>query len=429
MITKMTLLTLPQAFALTATALMMSTVHAGTAEQDEIQQLRAEVQALRALVEQQLPKASVQNTVSLSAPEVVTAATSPAPKSATSPLQIKTANGAEAKLYGFIRGDAAYQIEGGKSMFNRINAVSLEGDADKKSTEDRFDSTATTTRIGVDFSTPVDGVKVGGKVEVDFRGSNDSLRIRHAYLTYKNWLFGQTTSTFLATDLQPEMLDFGSPLGIGTFRTPMVRYSDKLDANLEYAVGLEKGRDDNRLPALTAKLKSSFADGKGNTSVRALVQEVRARDADDETALGWGVGAGVSYKLTDNLQVMGNYSHVKGDDKFLLHSNSAYNLNTAKDDLNLNESDAFNVGATYKISPKLRTTLAYSLVLADDSSDFADMATDAQNETLQQAWLNVMYNPVTPITLGVEYIYGERETFSGKTGKDNRIGAMARYNF
>jgi hypothetical protein len=36
--------------------------------------------------------------------------------------------------------DTAYQFEGAKGMFNRINGVLLDGDPDKKSTEDRLDS-------------------------------------------------------------------------------------------------------------------------------------------------------------------------------------------------------------------------------------------------------------------------------------------------
>jgi hypothetical protein len=52
-----------------------------------------------------------------------------------------------------------------------------------------------------------------------------------------------------------------------------------------------------------------------------------------------------------------------------------------------------------------------------------------QNKTLQQGWWNMMYSAVPPVTLGVEYIYGERKTFNGQKGKDNRVGAMARYNF
>ena len=56
-------------------------------------------------------------------------------------------------LYGFVRGDAAYQFEGGRGIFNRINTVTLDNAPDKEATEDRFDATATTTRVGVDFKT------------------------------------------------------------------------------------------------------------------------------------------------------------------------------------------------------------------------------------------------------------------------------------
>ncbi len=62
-----------------------------------------------------------------------------------------------------------------------------------------FVATAKVTRLGLDFNTPVGDNKVGGKVEVDFAGTSDNLRIRHAYLTLNNWLFGQTTSRLLAS--------------------------------------------------------------------------------------------------------------------------------------------------------------------------------------------------------------------------------------
>ena len=447
-----------QSLAVTIATLMMTATHAATAEQEEIAQLRAEVEALKALIQQNLPQVQQATTVTsapqpknttMTAVEKTSVANNPTVEKSL-PLQLKTAGGAEVKLYGFVRGDASYQFEGGNAIFNRINAVALDNAADKTKTEDRFYSTATTTRLGLDFKSPIEGQNVGGKIEVDFRGTNDSLRIRHAYLTLNNWLLGQTTSSFLATDLQPEMLDFNSPLGIGTFRTPMVRYSDKLSADTAYFVGLEKGRDDNRFPALTAKVKHSFAEGKGTTSIRALSQEVRSRDAfqdvkdadgvvvgtkqisKDESEFAWGLAAGVKYQLSKQLQIMGDYSHVKGDDKFLLYSNSPFNINANDLSLNLNEFDALTVGATYQFNPKVRSTLGYGLMLANDSNDYADnlASTDTvQNKTLQQGWLNVMYSPVTPVTLGVEYVYGERETFSGETGKDNRVGAMARYNF
>ncbi|WP_336929859.1 DcaP family trimeric outer membrane transporter [Acinetobacter tandoii] len=424
-----------QSLAVTIATLMMTVTHAASAEQEEIAQLRVDVEVLKALIQQNFLQVKQSRAVSPTIkPQTTTsiAVHSTISTEKASPLQVKTAGGSEVKLYGFVRGDVSYQFDGGDAIFNRINAVALSDITNTNKTEDRFYSTATTTRLGLDFKAPIEDQDIGGKVEVDFRGSNDSLRIRHAYLTLNNWLLGQTTSTFLATDLQPEMLDFNAPLGIGTFRTPMVRYSDKFNADTSFFFGLEKGRDDNRFPALTAKVKHNFSADKGTTSLRALAQEFRATDAENKTALSWGLGLGASYKFSEQLRVMGDYSHVKGDDKFLLYTNTAYNISPATTDINLNEFDALTVGATYQFNPKVRSTLGYGLMLANDNNDFADNLTSTdtvQNKTLQQGWLNVMFSPVTPVTLGVEYVYGERETFFGKKGKDNRVGAMARYNF
>ncbi|RLZ11225.1 DcaP-like protein [Acinetobacter sp. 2JN-4] len=435
-----------QGLAMIIAALMMNNAHASS-EQEQIQQLRAEITELRALLEQYLPQIKQQNdapkAIEMSSATVVAnndnANTVTTEANQKPPLSFNTASGAQVQLYGFLRGDATYQVKGGDGIFNRINKVDLEG---QEKNSDRFYSTATVTRLGLDFKAPVEDAEVAAKLEVDFRGgsSNDTIRIRHAYLTYNDWLFGQTTSTFLATDVQPEMLDFNSPLGIGTFRTPMVRYSGKLDSDISYAIALEKGNDDNRVPAFTSKLKYDFAEGKGTSSARVLLTEVRSKAAFDkdhkqisanDSDLGWGVAVGAKYKLTDALQAMIDFSHVKGDSKFLLYSNNAFNVNPNNLDIYLNEFDAFTAGASYQITPKLRSTLAYGAMFADDSNDFAKQAvTDAtQNKTLQQGWWNVMYSPVTPITFGLEYIYGERKTFDGQKGKDSRVGAMARYNF
>lgn len=411
---------LKQSLAVAMTAVVMSSAHAAT-EQDEIQQLRQEVEALKALITAQ--KQSVQL--------VEPAATQPA----KSPVALKSKAGAAVDIYGFVRADAGYQFKGGANTFNHIHNVDLQKN---QANEDRFYATAKATRLGLDFKAPVEGANVGGKIEIDFAGTTDesnAVRIRQAYLTYNNWLFGQTTSTFVSADTQPEFLDFGSPLGIGTYRTPVVRYSDKIDDSTRYFVALEKGANSNRLPALTGKITLNFADNAGLVSGRALVQEVRARGIGlaatdsrvDDTEFGWGLAAGLNFKPTSQLTLNADYSHVKGDTSFLLYTSGSNNpaaisANSNGRDLDLNEFNAVSLGATYKITPKLRSTLGYGAVFFDD-------AKGNQNDQLQQGWLNVMYNPVKPITFGAEYVYGERETAANEIGRDSRLGFLAKYDF
>ncbi|MBJ8442612.1 DcaP family trimeric outer membrane transporter [Acinetobacter bereziniae] len=402
-----------KSLALTVTALMVNTAQAATDSQ-EIQQLRNEVQELKALLQQQ------QQQVRLVESKVESA-----PASASSGLKSKS--GADINIYGFVRGDANYIIEGADDDFNKVNATTGEA-------KDKLRATAKTTRIGLDFNTPVGDAKVGGKVEVDFAGNgvNENLRIRHAYLTYNNWLFGQTTSNFLSSHA-PEMIDFATNLGGGTTRIPQVRYAYNLAPTTKLLVAAEEGNSAGitgtaikySLPVLTGKVTQSYAGGNGNASARVLVENYKDNNIRKDKT-GWGIGVGTDFKVADPLKLFADASYVVGNSNYLYGSNSAYSV--VNGDIEQNEFAAVQVGGTYKILPNLRSTLAYGALFADNGTDFAK-ANQSANEKVQQAWLNVIYSPAKPIDLGIEYINGKRETFAGQSYKDNRVGLMAKYNF
>ncbi|WP_151797789.1 DcaP family trimeric outer membrane transporter [Acinetobacter bereziniae] len=402
-----------KSLALTVTALMVNTAQAATDSQ-EIQQLRNEVQELKALLQQQ------QQQVRLVESKVESA-----PASASSGLKSKS--GADINIYGFVRGDANYIIEGADDDFNKVNATTGEA-------KDKLRATAKTTRIGLDFNTPVGDAKVGGKVEVDFAGNgvNENLRIRHAYLTYNNWLFGQTTSNFLSSHA-PEMIDFATNLGGGTTRIPQVRYAYNLAPTTKLLVAAEEGNSAGitgtaikySLPVLTGKVTQSYAGGNGNASARVLVENYKDNNIGKDKT-GWGIGVGTDFKVADPLKLFADASYVVGNSNYLYGSNSAYSV--VNGDIEQNEFTAVQVGGTYKILPNLRSTLAYGALFADNGTDFAK-ANQSANKKVQQAWLNVIYSPAKPIDLGIEYINGKRETFAGQSYKDNRVGLMAKYNF
>ncbi|NUG55778.1 DcaP family trimeric outer membrane transporter [Acinetobacter baumannii] len=415
-----------KSLAITVTALMMSGANAATSDKEEIRKLRQEVEALKALVQEQR---QVQQQQQVQLAEVKA---QPQPVAApVSPLAgFKSKAGADVNLYGFVRGDANYIIEGADNDFGDVSK------SDGK-THDKLRATAKTTRLGLDFNTPVGDDKVGGKIEVDFAGSttdsNGSLRIRHAYLTYNNWLFGQTTSNFLANHA-PEMIDFSTNIGGGTKRVPQVRYNYKLGPTTQLFVSAEKGDSTTSvtgdsikysLPALTAKITQGYAEGRGSASARVLVENYKSQLADDDKT-GWGVAVGTDFKVSDPLKLFADASYVVGDNSYLYGSNSPYAVDG--NSIEQNEFVAVQVGGTYKILPNLRSTLAYGAQFSDDGTDYARLNASA-NEKVQQAWINFIYTPVKPIDLGVEYVNGKRDTFDGKSYKDNRVGLMAKYSF
>ncbi|WP_371970996.1 DcaP family trimeric outer membrane transporter [Acinetobacter sp. AL9] len=414
--------------AIAVTTLIVGTAHAAKTEQQQIQELRQEVEALKSLIQQQQQVQQQQQTQIAQVQQAKPAA----PASALSSLKSKS--GADVSIYGFVRGDANYIIDGADSDFNSTHAV---GNATTKSTKDKLVATAKVTRLGLDFNTPVGDNKVGGKVEVDFAsGAAENLRIRHAYLTFNDWLFGQTTSSFASVHA-PEMIDFSTNIG-GTgasARVPQVRYSQKLAPATQLFVSAEEGNSkatqtgdlSYRLPVLTAKVTQGFADGKGLASARALVEHYKSDAANDDKT-GWGAAVGANYQVAEPLKVSADVAYMKGNSNHLYGSNTAYSV--VGNSIEQNEAVAVQVGATYKFSPQLRSTLAYGALFADDGTDYARaIANVDQNETVQQAWINFIYSPVKPVDLGIEYINGERKNFDGKKFSDDRVGFMARYSF
>lgn len=400
---------------------------AQTQQQKEIEQLRQEVQALRNMVEQQ----KVQTAQTATA---IAAVQRPAPVATANPV-LKTAKGAEFNLYGNVRADASYQVEGTSRdlPYNHINAVALEGNSENS---DRLRSTLAATRLGLDFKTQVSEQDVKGKIEVDFLGGSnfDNLRIRHAYLSYGNWLMGQTWSNFAVPDYMPETIDALAYVGGAVKRTPQVRHTTKFNPQTNLVMALEDPKDASitqRLPALTARLNHQFADNF-NVSARAMGHEKRV-NSDEE--MGWGVGLGAKYDVVPGTTLKADYYHVKGDSSFVSFTNSGV-VKQADGSLVQSEFDSITVGLTQQFNEKLRGTVGYGYMIFDEDQNYINALTNktAANKELWQAWANVFYSPTKPLSFGLEYVYGEREAFGAapngsKTGEDNRLNAVAIYNF
>jgi len=435
---KRTVLMSMMAMSLGGISLSTQAQTSAQSNQQEIEQLRQEVQALRALVEQQQRQTAV-----------VTAHVAATPAPASKPV-MKIASGAEFNLYGNIRADASYQAEGGSAarMYNQINAVPLEGVGERS---DEFKSTLAATRLGMDFKAPVGaGDKaLSGKVEVDFLGgaSFDNLRIRHAYISYANWLIGQTWSNFAVPDYIPETVDALVYAGGSIKRTPQVRYTSTISPETNLVFAVEDPKDatitgiKQRLPALTARLNHKFAD---NLTVSAHAMGNEKRVNEDEK-MAWGVGLGAKYDIVPGTTLKADYYHVKGDSSFVSYANTGV-ITAANGDLLQSEFNSILVGLTQQFNDKLRGTLGYGYMNFSNDQDYvnaliASTPADATqsnatkaNKDLWQAWANVFYSPTKPLSFGLEYVYGEREALGAATngstkGEDNRINAVAIYNF
>ena len=394
----------------------------------EVEQLRNEVKQLREMIEQQQ---HVQNKQIVALENNVKAAQ--VVSQAKDQTFARTKAGAEVTLYGNIRADLLYQSEGGSAdrLYNQINSVPLKG---HNESSDQLKSTLAATRLGLDFKT--DDKVISGKIEVDFLGANDGLRIRHAYFNYGQWLIGQTWSNFAVPDYMPETIDALGYVGGAVKRDAQIRYTHKFNAETQLVTALEDSKDalsNMRIPVLSTRLNQSFADRAGALSLRGMVSEKRTV-ADNE--LAWGIGLGAKYDISAKTTFKADYYHVKGDSSLVSWTNQGFAIDANKNIMALNQFDSITVGVTQQFNSQWRGTLGYGYMKADENQDYIRYLSDPTkaNKTLWQAWANVFYSPKKPLSFGLEYVYGERKAFvaapNGQdTGEDNRFNAVAIYNF
>lgn len=439
---------------------------AKTQTQQQVSDLQAQVAQLQQLVQQlstqqqqqaaqqqeqavQLQEAAIQ---ALEKPNV-------APKESSSkPGWLTLGDGqTQLKIYGSIRADSTYDFAGSNAnttdIYNRTNRVPLNS---ANATQGSLNVSAAASRIGLDVTRPTSYGDLVAKLEGDFLGSgtaytnaNGSFRVRHAYLTLGHWLLGQTGSIFVNGETIPEVVDANGPMGSGSQRNVQVRYTQPITKTQKVLVALEGGDADgytgtaqtsggSRFPALTARYDISTADKKGVLQVHGLVHEnrVSTNDTNAEEKLGWGAGIGAKYSLTPNDMVFANYYHVRGDNRYMLYSNTAYvaTANGTSYTISPSEFDSALVGYSRKWNAQWRSTLAGGGIWYKDDNAYAKAFTTgvkpsaSTNKTMYNIIVNTFYSPVKNVDIGAEYTYGQRETFAAATSTESNKGDFSRFN-
>lgn len=345
-------------------------------------------------------------------------------------------------VYGILRLDGAIDFKDTTAArsrtSNQINKVPFDAAQGKRS-----DFTIAASRIGFDIKNLAGREDVKAKLEADFwvdNGKGDGkLRIRHAYVNFDDWLFGQTWSLMSNMETMTESIDYTQFLGVSTTRLPQVRRDFNFNAANKLQLALEYASDrTSELPALTAKYiyKNQAVLLMGQGFINEKRAEVDNRDIDK---LSWGVGLGARYKITPKQSVQANYYHVKGDQKFVSYTTQGsssdgaamggdYSVDLNNNSLLQNEFDSLTLGYSHKFNDQWRGNIATSLMKFEDDSAYAK-ANITNNKQLTDHAINLIYTPCPYVDLGVEYHLGERKSFEGKTADISRVNLSAQYKF
>ncbi|NVD34767.1 DcaP family trimeric outer membrane transporter [Marinobacter lutaoensis] len=339
----------------------------------------------------------------------------------------------EASLYGYARLNMSYDFDDDRAVSTRAGSFS----PDDSDAEGHFGADVQQSRIGVKVKHS-SGVMIN--VEGDFRGSGNSagsLRMRHAYGTYKGILAGRTWSNYTSFVGNTPTLDFDSLAGTAGSqdRTEQIRYttgalSFSLEDPSSQAIANDSGR--TSAPAFTARLEDSM-DGF-SYSAAALISQVTFDDGDDDdSALGYAVFGAAKFSVTDNLTIQGALNYTDGATGYLWRSGDNYYGASAYVDGDSIETIAAyggSIGMSLDLGNGRSINLGYGMTKMDlDDAFDAGAATNADAETNQNIMLNYMWTPVKNVMMGVEYGYFDQETYGGDSADANRILFAAQYNF
>lgn len=302
------------------------------------------------------------------------------------------------------------------------------------------------TRVMMGTDSVVNDHKLGFRLEFDLYGqatgqgderiSNTyGLAVRHAYMTYDKWLFGQTWSNFMDAAALSDTVDFiGNTDGTAFVRQGQVRWTSgglSISAEnpyLTYSALNATARstsDEGRMPDLTAAYQ--FKVGKGHIRASVLGRELRydTGTSDDSTYV---VGGSLTGKL-----LLGDNDDVRftlyGGDGIGRYVGLNFQNDAALDaagDLEAISGYAGSLAWRHVFSPKFRTNIIWAM--QDYDIDTGITPATALKGSMSYA-VNGFYTPVPKLDLGLEYRYAEIERENGAEGTMDRFQFTTKYSF
>ncbi|MFT4178019.1 MAG: DcaP family trimeric outer membrane transporter [Thermomonas sp.] len=294
------------------------------------------------------------------------------------------------------------------------------------------------------------GDKLKGYVEMDFFGGGSNalagnevatntyaVTLRQAYVSWNNWLAGQTWSNFQDTAALPDAVDFvGVTEGATFVRQAQIRYTKggfsvsaenpQTTVNTIATAARTNGTGSNTMPDLTARWVTK---GKwGHFSAAGLLRQFKAGD---ETASGAAVSLSGKFNLgdSDDIRWMANYGDGLG--RYMAFGLGPDTALDANGELHAVTGMGGFVAWRHVIGPKLRSNLMYSMAAFDNDKDLAgwNLLSEAATERASSIHANLIYSPLPKLDVGVEIGYGKRELEDSREGDLKRVQATVKYSF
>ena len=319
------------------------------------------------------------------------------------------------------------------------------------------------SRLGVKATMPTAQGPINAKFEFDMFGvggdeGQTTIRLRHAYGEFGQFLAGQTNSLFMDGDIFPNTIDYWGPAGMVFYRNKQIRWTP-ISGDTTFAVALEDPGNDIDTGEFSRVLESSNLNAQADQQYPDLTAHYRMK-----TGFGHFQVAGILRKVAVELVSASNQVTYKDDDigwgidltgninvleRDVIHLGVVYGegiasyMNDGGMDAAPNQAvpvSGIPTGGTKIKAVKLTGISAYydhywnnqyssSIGYSFDKVDNTPGQTAGAFKMGQYASVNLLYIPVENVLVGVEALWGAHEDNGGNFGNDSRLQFTAKYNF
>jgi hypothetical protein len=296
------------------------------------------------------------------------------------------------------------------------------------------------SRINLDIRGPTPLGRGRAFIEGDFFGSDNTFRLRHAYGELGPVLAGQAWSTFIDISAWPELLEIEGPDSAPFARQGQLRWTQPVNEDLTFAVALEDpngdftingvGDSDNensKWPDLTSRLR--YKGSWGHLQAGGLLRQIRFDDGmgNEDDVIGWGtmVSGRVYTYLKDSIQFQGAYGEGIGRYIQGLIGTGSDAAPDSSGDFKALPAGAFVVSYQHWWTDTLRSSFGWEYGAVNTSAGQPDTAV----KNWQGAAVNLVWNILPRLLVGVEFNWGRNEIKDGRDGTARRIQTSTQFNF
>jgi len=350
----------------------------------------------------------------------------------------------EVSIYGYARLNTSYDFN--ENLGNANGAGFDIIDSDGSQSEGHFDMSPAQSRLGFTTVTdlPVDQLKTN--IEMDFLGSSNTLRLRHAYGVWNNILIGQTwanTTLFLG---RTPTLDFPSHVGypghLDEARQAQIRYTlgslsfsmEDPDSKVFSLNGTElSGSADSKetMPDLTMRYEGG--SGRFKYGASALVNRFSVDDGSySESSFGYGVSGALAVQVFPSTSIQGGFNYGEGIGAYLHRSGAPSGYISASSGLETVEGYGGTIGISHELTDKtsLHVSSGFAKVDYDDAvEEFGETALNNLDEKRSTTFVTYLWTPLPQIMFGAEYGIITVDRATGESADANRLMLSAQYSF